>query len=132
VGIQGVSLDKHNLIAAIEKNKGIVAYAADDLNCSRTAIFNWAKIDPDVKAAIDKGRQERAEERVDQKEIILDKAFQSVIANLNKYDVTTTIFVLKCLDKWLDGDSKQRSILINAINRPYDQDDKTVDAKIIS
>jgi len=120
MGISGVSLDKESIISAIVKNKGVIAHAAASINCNPDTIFLWARRDEDVKNAIKNAREARIDERSDKKEIILDKAYTSIIANLDKFDVTTTIFALKTLDKWLDGGEKGNTFVIETIEKPYD------------
>lgn len=120
MGIPGVPMDKDTILTAITKNKGVVAHAAQDMQCTPDAIFAWARRDDDVKNAIKNAREARIDERSDKKEIILDKAYTSIIANLDKFDVTMTIFALKTLDKWLDGGERGNTIVIETIEKPYD------------
>lgn len=124
MAISGVSMDKDSIITAIIKNKGVVSHAAQDMQCTPDAIFAWARRDEDVRNAIKNAREIRIDERSDKKEIILDKAYTSMITNLDKFDVTTTIFALKTLDKWLDGGERGNTFVIEAIERPYDNKPK--------
>lgn len=97
MGIQGVPLDKSQIIQALHKNKGIIMHASKELACDPRAIYGWMERDEEVKKAVDDARANAEQERRDLNQILVAKAYKSAEKLLDRNDVTMTIFTMKTL-----------------------------------
>lgn len=118
MGISGVPLEKEQIINALHLKKGVIRHAAAHIACEPKTIYSWIDKDPDVANALREARANGDKERADQNEVIKVKAYTSIEALLEKGDVTSTIFALKTLCGWTQGEGNQ-SIQVNLNSRPY-------------
>ncbi len=88
-------VSKRDLIRALIASKGIVSEAAKALGVKAEHVFYWIGRDEKYVRARDEGRRKRIQEMEDDNAVIVSKARASLHANLDKHDVTTTIFVMR-------------------------------------
>lgn len=82
------TLNKENIIAAIERHYGIVATVANHFGVTRQTIYSHIKADPEIQAALDTSR-----------ESFLDFAEGALVERIKKGDTTAIIFALKTQGK---------------------------------
>ena len=76
------------VIAAVKKNRGILALAAKELGCARQTLHNYVNRYPTVAQAVS-----------DERESLLDLAEGSLFEQVRKGNITAIIFTLKTLGK---------------------------------
>ena len=100
MGIQGVKMNKTDILNAIQQKGAIITDIARHLDCERDTIYRWIKIDEDIANAFAEARKEAAIKRDCQDEEIKETAYNSILDLLKNRDVTATLFALKCKCKW--------------------------------
>ena len=76
------------VIAAVKKNRGILALAAKELGCARQTLHNYVNRYPTVAQAVS-----------DERESLLDLAEGSLFEQVRKGNITAIIFTLKTIGK---------------------------------
>lgn len=125
MGTPGVPLDKQQIIHALYDKKGIIEHAAASIGCSARTIYTHMEKDSDVEFAVKDARQKADIERADQRELMKTKAFKSALANLDEFDTTMTIFLLKTLCGFTEN-TREQSIVLNLVDRPYVEEEKNI------
>jgi hypothetical protein len=120
MGTSGVPLDKNLIIKGIYDKKGIIEHAAKSIGCDTTSIYAWMRKDEDVEFAVKDARQKADQERIDKREVLKQKAYASAEANLDQFDGTMTIFLLKTLCGFTEN-TREQSIVLNLVDRPYNE-----------
>jgi hypothetical protein len=120
MGISGVPLEKNKIINALHLKKGVIAHAALLIPCSAVAVYEWVNKDPEVAEALRKARENAAQERLDQDEVIKQKAYASIEDLLDKKDPTATIFALKSKCGWSQN-STDNSIILKFQDPTHDE-----------
>lgn len=121
MGISGVPLDKEQIIQMFHKKGGIITHTADALGCQAKTLYNWVEKDEEIATALKEAREASAKEKIDRNLVLLEKAYKSAETNLEKFDVTTTIFILNTLGKFKEPTISSGVNIIH-IDKPYTQE----------
>lgn len=105
MGCSGVSFDHTKIIKALKQCKGRVVHAAKAAGCSEVTIYKYAKLNPEVKKALDEAREE-----YDAK--LVEKACDALLNKVEAEETTAVIFSLRTKGKHL-GFSQENNIVIN-------------------
>jgi hypothetical protein len=122
MNVQNLTLKKA-MLAALEATHGIVTQACDLANVSRTTHYEWLKIDPEYKQAVD-----------DLQNVAIDFVENALFQQISNGNHVSTIFYLKCKGKsrgYVESETNTSSeatqpTVINVFTAPPPTDEPSV------
>ena len=119
MGIRGVKIDDNRIIDAVHKCRGVLQHAAKMLHCTADAIYNAMERNKFVEDAVREAREKRQRDDEDENLIIVNKARASLIALLDKCDVTATIFTMRTKGGFEQKDMQDNTVNVFVDSQPY-------------
>jgi hypothetical protein len=121
MSLEGVMLNKADILNSVHANGGVIQYIADCLECSRTTIYEWMERDAEVKEAVSLARQQRKQLLEDMDEEAVDEAYRSLKRLLKSDNAGVVMFTLERKGKWVKPESttsNQPTSLTFQVNMP--------------
>lgn len=129
MALQGVLLNKTDILRVAVSNGGIITHMAECLDCVPNTIYDWMERDEEVKEAISHARKMRAKLRVykreDKEEEILDECYEGLLELVKARHPGCIMFALERKGKWTKEQVQQAVnqltyLINNAGDQPHD------------